>query len=55
MKYHYRETEGWKTRDKEQTIETNTHSRREKEKEEERLIKAQRGRLNEAPLASKND
>ena len=55
MKYHYRETERRKTRDKEQKIETNAHRQREKEIDGERRIKTQRGRLNEAPLASKND
>lgn len=50
LKYHYRGTERRKTRDKEQETETNTHRHRERERE----IR-QRGRLNEAPPASKND
>jgi len=32
-----------------------THRQRKKEIERRRLIKTQMGRLNEAPLASKND
>lgn len=55
LKYHYRQIERKKTRDKEHKLDKHAHRQRERARERERQIKTQRGRLNEGPLASNND